>query len=82
MGLQLLSSSSLLKAENQETKEFCETLTCMSLSCETAINTLNDLLLYDKIEDGKIILEKKPISVESFLYNCLKPFEIQVLLLL
>ena len=78
MGLQLLSSSSLLKSENEFSKEFSEVLSCMNLSCEIAINTLNDLLLYDKIEDGNIILEKTPIFVEKFIKNCVKPFELQV----
>lgn len=50
----------------------------MRQSCETAICTLNDVLLYDKIEEGKMVLEKRKISVIQLLSQTIKPFYIQV----
>jgi hypothetical protein len=53
----------------------------MKQSCETAICTLNDVLLYDKIEEGTIIFEKRKICVRQLLAQTIKPFFIQVTLL-
>ena len=48
------------------------------LSCEIAVNILNDMLLYDKVEDGLLKLELKRISPWLFFEDSIKPFFIQV----
>ena len=54
----------------------------LSDACEIAVNILDDLLLYDKIEDGSLTLEKQICSVRPFLLKGIRLFEIQVLVLL
>jgi signal transduction histidine kinase len=51
----------------------------MKQSCEAAICTLNDVLLYDKIEEGTMVFEKRKISVRQLLVQTIKPFFIQVI---
>lgn len=53
----------------------------MKQACDTAISTLNDVLLYDKIEGGTMALEKRPISVMQLLSQAIRPFFIQVCLI-
>lgn len=53
-------------------------LQSMKQSCETAVSTLNDVLLFDKIEAGKMQLEKRQIEVVQLLSQTIKPFSIQV----
>jgi hypothetical protein len=55
-----------------------EIMESMRQSCETAICTLNDVLLYDKIEGGTMVLEKRPIPVLQLLAQAVKPFFLQV----
>lgn len=40
----------------------------------TAIQTLNDLLLFDKIENNMVALETKTITAKPFIQECIKPF--------
>jgi hypothetical protein len=47
-------------------------------SCQSAIDILNDLLLYDKLEDGEMTLERRPVNVKLTLERMLKPFTVQV----
>ena len=55
-------------------------LTALDLqsSCKIAVEILNDMLLYDKIESKKLVLELEHISPWSFMKNTVKPFFIQV----
>lgn len=43
-------------------------------ACATALRTLNDLLLFDKIESSMIELELQSVSCRSFLLSGMKPF--------
>jgi hypothetical protein len=47
-------------------------------SCQSAIDILNDLLLYDKLEDGEMTLERRSVNVKLTLERMLKPFTVQV----
>jgi signal transduction histidine kinase len=38
-------------------------------SCDIAINILNDLLLYEKMEGGLLVLEKKPEPALDLVYE-------------
>jgi signal transduction histidine kinase len=50
----------------------------INASCYIAINVLNELLLYDKMEDGNMQLEKTRVLVKEFLARCIHPFGVQV----
>ena len=52
------------------------------LSCEIAVNILDDMLLYDKVEGGLLKLELRSISPWLFIEDSIKPFFIQVSLLI
>jgi signal transduction histidine kinase len=61
-----------------EIKDALEIVEAMKQSCEAAVCTLNDVLLYDKIEGGTMVLEKRLISVIQILSQTIQPFMIQV----
>eukprot|EP00602_Paraphysomonas_sp_CaronLab_P011554 CAMPEP_0185041960 /NCGR_PEP_ID=MMETSP1103-20130426/41889_1 /TAXON_ID=36769 /ORGANISM="Paraphysomonas bandaiensis, Strain Caron Lab Isolate" /LENGTH=523 /DNA_ID=CAMNT_0027581911 /DNA_START=653 /DNA_END=2224 /DNA_ORIENTATION=+ len=46
-------------------------------ACHIAVNILNDLLLFDRIEDGSMVLEKRSMVVRPLLLQCIKLFDIQ-----
>jgi signal transduction histidine kinase len=46
----------------------------------TSLDILNDLLTYEKIDAGILILEKEVISAFSVLHDCLRQFLLQVCL--
>ena len=48
------------------------------LSCDSAIDLLNDLLSYEKLEAGVMTLEKSEVSVMALLREAVGPFQIQV----
>jgi len=48
------------------------------ITCSSAINTLNDLLLFDKIESNMLRIDKEKIYCKSFLQDCVRPFIRQV----
>ena len=73
LGLQLLENESkngspLIRDTVREVKD----------SCEIALNILNDLLAFDKLEDGALNLEYKSISVWELIQESVRPFNIQV----
>jgi signal transduction histidine kinase len=47
-------------------------------ACQLAVNILNNLLMYDRIEDGKMVLDKQNVAVRSLLIKCIHLFEVQV----
>ena len=47
-------------------------------SCVTAVEILNDILLYDKIEDGRMELEKSDVSAKTLVESVADLFMIQV----
>jgi signal transduction histidine kinase len=51
-------------------------------SCETAVEILNDILPYDKIEDGCMERDKTVISVHSLVKSVVNKFNVQVLSML
>jgi signal transduction histidine kinase len=63
---------------NNQIKDALEIVEAMKQSCEAAVCTLNDVLLYDKIEGGTMVLEKRQISVIQLLSQTIQPFMIQV----
>jgi signal transduction histidine kinase len=55
-----------------------ETVQDMKLSCKIAIEILNDLLTYDKLQSGIMTLETTECYVTELLNEVMKPFYIQV----
>ena len=47
-------------------------------SCVTAVEILNDILLYDKIEDGRMELEKRDVSAKRLVKSVADLFMVQV----
>ena len=48
-------------------------------SCNIAVQTLNDILTYDKLEAGDITLDSKKVPVVDFIVKAVSPFGIQVI---
>eukprot|EP01035_Chromulina_nebulosa_P069592 gene69592-biopygen43533 len=46
-------------------------------SCKTAVDILNDMLLYDKIVNGLMVLDKRFIAPLDFIIKVLSPFYLQ-----
>eukprot|EP00607_Mallomonas_marina_P010903 CAMPEP_0182422756 /NCGR_PEP_ID=MMETSP1167-20130531/8538_1 /TAXON_ID=2988 /ORGANISM="Mallomonas Sp, Strain CCMP3275" /LENGTH=440 /DNA_ID=CAMNT_0024601091 /DNA_START=814 /DNA_END=2136 /DNA_ORIENTATION=- len=57
--------------------EALDTIIDLSFSCDIAIDTLNDLLNYEKVESGLMTLDSKVFSVMPTLTKALHPFYIQ-----
>ena len=55
-----------------------DTLVDVKDACETALEILNDFLLYDKLQNSKVELQKKVICVVDFVSKCLKSFSLQL----
>ena len=47
-------------------------------ACNTSLDILNDLLTYEKIDAGILILEKEIIDLFSILHKSLRPYLLQV----
>jgi signal transduction histidine kinase len=58
--------------------ELVELVRDCRITCSAALHTLNDLLLFDKIENNMLKLEIKQTNIKSFLEECLQPFVRQV----
>jgi signal transduction histidine kinase len=65
-----------LAAESDEDLKQC--INDMYNACDSAIGILNDLLLFDKLEDGKLLLDKSKIDIGVLLRSALSPFNAQV----
>jgi signal transduction histidine kinase len=76
LGLKLLSSE-LKASKNPKDMERYDTLCDVNMSCTAAVDILNDLLCYEKLESGILELHKENIVVDSFLNNCVSMFSAQ-----
>ena len=47
-------------------------------ACNTSLDILNDLLTYEKVDAGILVLEKEVISAFTIVYDCIRPFLLQV----
>ena len=54
-----------------------DTLCDVNISCKAALDILNDLLCFDKLESGILELHKQEIPVLSFVADCLGMFSVQ-----
>ena len=45
-------------------------------------NTLNELLLFDKIQNGMVVVERESVHALKFIFHCIQPFRFQVIRIL
>lgn len=74
--MRLLSKDFNLSDDPRDRVRF-ETLTDMSLSCTAALDILNDLLCFEKLESGILDLHKQEVQVMPFLQDCMNMFAVQ-----
>lgn len=58
--------------------EVTQILQDTSLACSVALDILNDLLLYDKLESGILVLSKQDVNVFQLVTECAKMFKVQM----
>ena len=58
-------------------EELCETLSDIRLACSTAVDILNDLLSFEKLESGILILHRENISALNFVKEGIVMFSAQ-----
>ena len=54
-----------------------DTLEDVELACSSAVNILNDLLSFEKMESGILELHTEPLVVLSFINDCVRIFSLQ-----
>jgi signal transduction histidine kinase len=76
LGLKLLTGE-LKNSRHPKDIERYDTLCDVNMSCMAAVDILNDLLCYEKLESGILELHKENITVEPFLKDCVSMFSVQ-----
>lgn len=71
--------------ENMHASTMChqllELVADVNQACGVAVEILNELLLYEKIDGGLLVLEAQEVQVWSFVEEVLKLFAVQVSML-
>jgi len=81
LGLQLLAKEAKKLQQQHEEVEmssFLDLIQDTSHACNIAIDILNDLLLYEKIDGGLMTLETAVVNVQVFVEDVVKSFVLQV----
>ena len=47
-------------------------------ACEVAVETLNELLCFEKLDAGLMKLDREPVDALSFIESCVRLFELPV----
>jgi two-component system, sensor histidine kinase len=76
LGLRLLSNE-LKESKDPKDIERYETLRDVNLSCTAAVDILNDLLCYEKLQRGMLDLHKEHVTVDLLLRDCISMFSVQ-----
>jgi signal transduction histidine kinase len=76
LGLQLLADD-LQHCANEEDAKRYENLCAVQLSCTTALDTVNDLLTFEKLESGLMLLNKEEVIAMNLLSECVRMFSAQ-----
>lgn len=58
----------------QRSAHLADTTQCVLSACESAVDILNDILVYDKLEGGHLELRKEEVSIIPFLTESLSIF--------
>ena len=75
MGLKLLEKE-LLQIEN--CASLLDTVADVTVSCDTAVDILNDLLTYEKLAANILTLDLTVICLKKFIAEVTRPFFLQV----
>jgi len=75
MGLQFLLAEITTMTQDSEILDSLETT---ELAAVAAINILNDLLTFDKIEEGKLKVDRQTVSARDLLISSTSIFRAQV----
>jgi signal transduction histidine kinase len=78
LGIKL--SISQIEPDTNDTKEQerLQTLIEISSATEVALDILNELLLYDKLEKGMLELNKQKVGASDIIHNAIKMFAVQI----
>ena len=55
-----------------------DVLSDVKVSCDIAVHTLNDLLMFDKIQSNLAELKTITTGAWEFVVHCVRPFKLQV----
>ena len=75
MGLKLIRTG---LAEGDNEQEINETIDQVEEACGVAVEVLNGILSYEKIDSGVLALEKERVNAYGFLCESMKMFVMQV----
>jgi signal transduction histidine kinase len=75
-GLKLVSDD-LMSSNSDKDSDHCETLLDVQSACRTAVEILNDLLCFDKLESGILEVHKHDVPVIPFIADCVNMFASQ-----
>jgi signal transduction histidine kinase len=73
LGLKLLLNE-VQSSRGHRDAEHVDTVTDVSKSVMAAVDILDSLLCYDKLESGMLELRKQEIKLVEFLNDCISPF--------
>ena len=76
LGLKLLTDD-IKESEDPKDADRYDTLRDVNLSCKAAVDILNDLLCFDKLESGILELHKQETNVIPFVTECVAMFAAQ-----
>jgi signal transduction histidine kinase len=76
LGLKLLTDDMAISEDPKDAERY-DTLRDVNLSCNAALDILNDLLCFDKLESGILELHKQDKEVLPFVADCLAMFAAQ-----
>jgi two-component system capsular synthesis sensor histidine kinase RcsC len=74
MGLELLTGN-IVNHANRDTLNILDDI---KKAADIALGVLNEILIFDKIEDGTLTLNSETFSIVEFLENVVQEFQIQV----
>ena len=75
MGLQVLRNDLLSSGVSAD---ILSTVKSLEHASDVAVDILNDLLLYDKLDSGILKLDLTSVPVKQFLIDTVEPFLLQV----
>ena len=70
-------SDSLRTSNNPDDMDRREILADVNVACRTTLDILNDLLCFDKMESGILVVHKHEVPVLSFISDCVSMFSAQ-----
>jgi signal transduction histidine kinase len=76
IGLKLLTDD-IHNSEDPKDADRNDILSDANSACRTALDILNDLLCFDKLENGVLVLHRQEEPVLSFIFDCVAMFSSQ-----